>query len=125
MEKLLTIVVPAYNMEKYLSYCLDSLCVNQDNLEVLVINDGSKDTTSDIAHQYMEQYPHIFRVIDKANGNYGSCVNRGLTEAKGKYIKILDADDSFDTENFKDFLAFLEKTDADLVLSDFAVVDPE
>ena len=125
MEKLLTIVVPAYNMEKYLSYCLDSLCVNQDNLEVLVINDGSKATTSDIAHQYMEQYPHIFRVIDKANGNYGSCVNRGLTEAKGKYIKILDADDSFDTENFKDFLAFLEKTDADLVLSDFAVVDPE
>lgn len=98
MDKILTVVIPTYNMERYLRYCLDSLCVGRgsDALEVLVINDGSTDSSSAIAHEYEQKSPGIFRVIDKENGNYGSCVNRGLTEAKGKYIKILDADDSFD-----------------------------
>lgn len=127
MDKILTVVVPTYNMEKYLAYCLDSLCVNQgqDNLEVLIVNDGSKDASSVIAHEYETRFPQIFKVIDKENGNYGSCVNRGLAEAHGKYIKILDADDSFDTVNFEHFLAFLKETDADLILSDFAVVDTD
>lgn len=125
MDKILTVVVPTYNMEKYLAYCLDSLCVNQgqDNLEVLIVNDGSKDASSAIAHEYETRFPQIFKVIDKENGNYGSCVNRGLAEAHGKYIKILDADDSFDTVNFERFIAFLKETDTDLILSDFAVVD--
>ena len=124
-EKFLTIVVPVYNMERYLEYCLSSLCVNQntENIEVLIINDGSKDTSSAIAHEYADRFPSVFRVIDKENGNYGSCVNRGLAEACGKYIKILDADDSFDTTSFERFIDFLRNTDADLVLSDFAVVD--
>ena len=125
MGKILTVVVPTYNMEKYLAYCLDSLCVNQgqDNLEVLIVNDGSKDASSAIAHEYETRFPQIFKVIDKENGNYGSCVNRGLAEAHGKYIKILDADDSFDTVNFEHFISFLKEIDADLILSDFAVVD--
>lgn len=126
-DKTLTVVVPTYNMEGYLRYCLDSLCGSScmDALEVLVINDGSKDRSSAIAHEYERQYPATFRVIDKGNGNYGSCVNRGLIEAKGKYIKILDADDSFDTYNLAPFVDLLQKTDADLVLSDFAVVDTD
>lgn len=125
MEKVLTVVVPTYNMERYLGYCLDSLCVDEgmDDLEVLVVNDGSRDASPAIARRYEERYPRTFRVIDKENGNYGSCVNRGLAEARGKYIKILDADDSFDPSNFGRFVAFLKATDADLVLSDFAVVD--
>ena len=125
MDKVLTVVVPTYNMERYLRYCLDSLCVSRggEALEVLVVNDGSKDSSSAIAHEYERKHPGVFRVIDKENGNYGSCVNRGMAEAKGKYIKILDADDSFDTHNFEDFIGFLCDTDADLVLSDFAVVD--
>lgn len=125
MEKLLTIIIPTYNMEKYLNYCLDSLIIKNglDELDVLVINDGSCDTSSDIAHVYEKKYPSVFRVIDKENGNYGSCVNRGLKEAKGKYIKILDADDSFDTIRFEKFIQFISKVDVDLILSDFAVVD--
>ena len=89
MDKVLTVVIPTYNMERYLRYCLDSLCVSRggEALEVLVVNDGSKDTSSAIAHEYEQKHPGIFRVIDKENGNYGSCVNRGLAEAKGKYIK--------------------------------------
>ena len=106
MKKLLTIVIPSYNMEKYLSRCCQSLIVApefMEKLEVLVINDGSKDKTSEIGHSFESKYPETFRCIDKENGNYGSCVNRGLKEAKGTYIKILDADDTFETENFAKF----------------------
>lgn len=111
-------------MEKYLKKCLDSLIVeNMDLLEVLVVNDGSKDNSSKIAHEYEEKYPNTFRVIDKENGNYGSCINRGLAEAKGKYVKVLDADDCFDVNNFNKYLSFLQENDVDLVLNDFLVVD--
>lgn len=126
MKILLTIVIPTYNMQDYLNRCLDSLIVRPDlmgQLEVLVVIDGSKDNSSAIAHEYEAKYPDTFRVIDKENGNYGSCVNRGLAEAQGKYIKVLDADDWFDTKNFEAFLPFLENSDADLVISDFDQVD--
>ena len=109
MEKLLTLIIPTYNMEKYLRTCLGSLIIGewQELLEVLVINDGSKDSSSAIAHEYANKHPESFHVIDKENGNYGSCVNRGLKEATGKYVKVLDADDSFDTANFENYLCFL------------------
>lgn len=90
---------------------------------MLVVNDGSKDNSSDIAHEYESQYPVTFRVIDKENGNYGSCVNRGLAEALGKYIKVLDADDWFDKEGFAEFLDYLGDCDSDMVISDFDQVD--
>ena len=118
MEKVLSLIIPTYNMEKYLKKCLDSLIVeNMDLLEVLVVNDGSKDNSSKIAHEYEEKYPNTFRVIDKENGNYGSCINRGLAEAKGKYVKVLDADDCFDVNNFNKYLSFLQENDVDLVLN--------
>lgn len=126
MYKVLTIVVPTYNMEKYLDRGLSSLIISDENmrkLEVLVVNDGSKDRSSEIAHFYEQRYPNTFRVIDKENGNYGSCVNRGLQEATGKYIKILDADDWFDTEVLDLFISYLLEVDADLIISDYKVVD--
>lgn len=125
MKKILTVIVPTYNMEQYLDYCLSSLCVKRhaEAVEVLIVNDGSTDSSSAIAHGFAARCPDLFRVIDKANGNYGSCVNRGLQEATGKYVKVLDADDSFSTERFERFLGFLLEEDADLVLSDFVVVD--
>ena len=127
MQKLLTIVIPTYNMQDYLQRCLDSLILNEEalmeQLEVLVINDGSKDNSSAIAHEYEAKYPDTFRVIDKENGNYGSCVNRGLKEAAGKYIKVLDADDWFDTAEFARYMCDLGKTEADMVLTDYQIVD--
>ncbi len=128
MNKVLTVVVPTYNMEYYLKNTLDSLIVSpslMQFLEVIVVNDGSKDKSSLIAHEYVKQYPDSFRVIDKENGNYGSCVNRGLKEAKGKYIKILDADDQYNSEVFSSFLSYLNGCDSDMVLSDFVQVNPE
>lgn len=129
MEKILSIIIPSYNMEKYLDRCLSSLIVNDDKmaqLEVLILNDGSKDKTSEIGHKYEFRFPGTFRVIDKENGHYGSCVNRGLDEAQGTFVKILDADDSLDTAVFSAFLSFLttdEASQADMILSDYAYVD--
>lgn len=123
MNKLLTIVIPTYNMQDYLHHCLDSLIVPDEQmaqLEVLIINDGSKDSSSAIAHEYETKYPSTYRVIDKGNGNYGSCVNRGLAEAQGKYIKVLDADDWFDTAEFSHYLDELKHTDVDMVLTPFS-----
>lgn len=128
MNKLISIVIPTYNMEKYLDKCLTSLIIPEEYmnlLEVLVINDGSKDCSSAIAHQYEEKYPQTVKVIDKENGNYGSCVNRGLKEATGKYIKILDADDTFDNDNWQKYIKQLDKIDVDLVLCDYTLVDED
>ena len=99
MSKILTVISPSYNMEKYLKRCLSSLIVDQrmmSHFEALVINDGSKDRTSLIGHSFEDRFPDTFRVIDKKNGHYGSCVNYGLKEARGTFVKILDADFSFD-----------------------------
>lgn len=126
MEKILTLVIPTYNMEKYLRKCLDSLVVSQESmelLEVLIINDGSVDNSLSIAKEFVQRYPHTFRVIDKENGNYGSCVNRGLKESTGKYIKILDADDSFENKYFEEFIVFLKNIDVDLIISGYNKVN--
>lgn len=126
MPKILSIIIPTYNMQKYLRHCLDSLLVSgemMNQLEVLIINDGSKDDSSKIAHEYEIKYPNTFRVIDKENGNYGSCINRGLKEATGIYVKVLDADDSFDTANLEDYLSYLGDVDVDMVITPYAIVD--
>lgn len=118
-NKLLTIVVPAYNMHDYLRRCLDSLCVESviDEVQVIVVNDGSEDDTSAIAHEYVRRYPHSFQVIDKENGNYGSCMNVALPLAEGKFFRTLDADDWYTSEVLAHFIADLEYSDADLVFS--------
>lgn len=130
--KALSVIVPSYDMEKSLPDCLGSLVVSpdlMDKLEVLVVNDGSTDRTGEIAHGFALRYPRTFRVIDKANGHYGSCVNRGLGEATGAFVKILDADDRFYTDSLASFLAALDgicasdRARPDLILSDYDVTD--
>lgn len=123
--KILTVTVPMYNVESYIDQCLKSFVVPgaEEKLEVLVVNDGSPDHSRDIAQKYTEKYPSIFRIIDKENGGHGSTINRGIEEAKGKYFKVVDGDDWVDREAFLNFLEHLEKTDADLVLSNYHWVD--
>lgn len=126
MEKILTIVVPTYNMEDYLDACLSSMIMDDlllmNALEVIVVNDGSKDRSLEIAMSYKERYPNTYVVIDKENGNYGSCVNRGLKEANGKYFRIVDADDWLDTDVLKRFIVKLRECDCDLVFTNYALV---
>lgn len=121
MDKILTVVIPTYNMQSLLPRCLESLISPEcsEKLEVLIINDGSKDDSLKIAREYETRYPGIFRAVDKENGNYGSAVNRGIQEATGKYLKILDADDFYNNEGLMHMLHILSQNDVDMVLTDY------
>lgn len=135
MNKLLSVIVPSYNMEVYLPTCLNSLIVDDKDLlqklEVIVVNDGSKDRTSEIAHGFEAKYPGVFRVIDKPNGHYGSCINAALPVAKGTFVKVLDADDSVEPVAFEKLLRTIDeeagKGDgaADLIVADYVWVNPD
>lgn len=125
MDKVITVVVPTYNMELYLNRCLDSLILKEKDLlekvQVLVVNDGSKDSSLVIAQDYEKQYPATFQVINKSNGNYGSCVNAALCQATGKYFRLLDADDLFFTEGFYELVKGLLalEDEVDLVITNY------
>ena len=107
----LTVIVPAFNMESYLSACLGSLGLqasSMDSLDVIVVNDGSQDRTGEIAHAFAQRSPGAVRIIDKQNGNYGSCINAALSVARGEYVKVLDADDAFDGDALAEFVEVVE-----------------
>ncbi len=120
-RKVLSVVIPAYNMEKFIERTLDSLICDEymDKLEVLVIDDGSKDSTAEIAKKYEKKYPDTFKVISKENGGHGSVLNKGIELATGKYYRPLDADDWVDTEALKAVIKEMEDKDADMVLTNF------
>lgn len=119
-NKTISVIIPTYNMEGYLEKCLSSLVVpdRPGRVEAIVVNDGSKDSSLAIARAFEERHPDVFRVIDKPNGNYGSCINAALAVATGKYVKVLDADDCYDNGIFAEYVSLLDGTDADLVLND-------
>lgn len=118
-NKILSVVVPTYNMEAYLPRCLDSVTREDvpDTLEVIVVNDGSKDRSLEIAKEYQAKRPDIIQIIDKPNGHYGSCINAALKVATGKYFRILDADDWFDTSALISFINTIKAYDVDLIFS--------
>ena len=122
MEKLLTVSVAAYNVEQYLGQTLRSLTGSSElleKIEVLVINDGSTDHTAQIAKQWEKQYPDTFRLITKTNGGHGSTLNCSIKAAKGKYFRMLDGDDWYDTVQLETFVKKLEETNADLILTPY------
>lgn len=123
--KILTIVVPTYNMEKYINKNLDSFIDSRilDDIEVLIVNDGSTDGTESIARSYVEKFPKTFFLINKKNGGHGSAVNCGIKNASGKYFKIVDADDWVDTESLVNFVERLKSVDVDLFLTNYQTVD--
>ena len=125
MEKVLTIVVPAYNTEKYLQQCLESFIeINiLDSLEIIVVNDGSTDDTENIAQKYCDKYPSSFQVYTKENGGHGSAINYAIRKATGKYFKVVDADDWVETTLLMDFVKKLQHINSDIVASDYYVAD--
>lgn len=119
MNKLLTVSIAAYNMEKFLSESISNFLKAEklDMIEILIINDGSKDRTSQIAKEYEKKYPNSIKLIDKENGGWGSTVNYGIKYATGKYFKLLDADDYYC--NIDKFLDVLNQSNADLVYTNY------
>lgn len=120
-EKLLTISIAAFNVEKYLRVSLDSLLIGNDlqKLEVFIIDDGGTDSSLNIAREYEERYPGVFYAVHKEDEGYGSTVNYSIAHAHGKYIRLLDGDDWFDKEGLISFIKKLEYTDADMLITRF------
>ena len=116
---LLSVLVPIYNVEKYLRECLESL-KNQSflNLEIICINDGSTDSSRDIIEEYL-QSDSRFKVIDKPNSGYGSSMNMGLDCCSGEYIGILESDDFLNLDAYEKMYEAAKKYDAQVVKSDF------
>lgn len=126
--KILSIIIPMYNMENYITKCLESLLnIPKDSLEsldIIVVNDGSKDKSLQIAISYQNKFPGMVNVIDKENGNYGSCINAGLANAKGTYVKVLDSDDYFSSKGLCSVINKIRNIPIiDLIITDFDVIN--
>lgn len=124
--KTLTISVAAYNVEKTLEKTLASFNNPKiyNDLEVLIVDDGSTDNTKDIAKKYEKLAPNTFRYIYKENGGHGSTINKGMELATGKYFKVVDGDDWVDTDSLVTFINYLKQQDSDLVLTNHVEVYP-
>ncbi len=118
-KPVLTIGVPAYNVEKYIEKTLVSILKAKyaAKIEVLVINDGSKDNTAKIVSKYEKESNGIVRLINKENGGHGSTINRAIKEAKGKYFRLVDGDDWVDYENLDKLIDIMETNDCDIILT--------
>ena len=99
--KLLTFAIPCYNSENYMRHCIDSLLPGGEDIEIIIVDDGStKDRTAEIADEYEKKYPGIVRAIHQENGGHGEAVNCGLRNATGLYFKVVDSDDWVDQEAY-------------------------
>ena len=122
-KKILSISVAAYNLEKLISKNIESFINSEvkDKLEIIVTDDESKDNTAQIVEQYEKKYPGIVRLIKQKNAGPGSTVNSGIKHATGKYFKMVDGDDWVVTENLKEIIEYLEKTNVEMVITNYQV----
>lgn len=125
MSKILTVVIPSYNVEKYLEKTLESFVDEQilEDIEVLIVDDGSKDRTAEIGMKYEKKYPNTFWVISKENGGHGSTINKGIEVGCGKYFKVVDGDDWVNTADFCVLVKKLASCDADYVVTNYYEVN--
>ena len=114
-----SILVPIYNVERYLEQCLDALCAQTlQDIEIIAINDGSTDSSGDILARYAAADERI-RVIDKPNSGYGDSMNRGLAAARGIYIGICEPDDFCDRRMYAKLVRVAERTGCDMVKANY------
>ncbi len=118
-RKELSIIIPVYKTEKYLSKCLDSVLKAIDNrMEVLIINDGSPDHSEEIILRYIEENPNVFQYYKKQNGGLSDVKNYGLTKAKGDFVIFLDSDDYIEPGIYRDMLSKAHQENSDVVVCD-------
>ena len=102
--KYISFAIPCYNSEEYMEKAIDSILKGGEDVEIIIVNDGSKDGTSEIAKRYEREYPTIVKAVDKENGGHGDAVNTGLQNATGLYFKVVDSDDWVDEASLKKIL---------------------
>ena len=122
--KYISFAIPCYNSAAYMDRAVESILKGGEDVEIIIVNDGSKDDTSKIAHEYEEKYPTIIRAVDKENGGHGDAVNVGLDHAEGKYFKVVDSDDWVDEEALYKILDVLktfenEEKQVDMLLANY------
>ena len=122
--KLLSIAIPCYNSQDYMEKCIESLLVGGEEVEILVVDDGSSDRTAEIADAYAEKYPTIVKAIHQENGGHGEAVNAGMRNATGLYFKVVDSDDWVNKEAYISILKTLYELlrgpeTVDLLISNF------
>lgn len=118
-DPMVSVLVPIYNVEKYLEQCLDSLAAQTfGDFEAICINDGSTDGSREIIQRYLDADPR-FRVIDKPNSGYGASMNRGFDAARGKYVGILESDDFFEPDALQKLVSAAEENGSDVVKANF------
>ena len=119
-----SVIIPVYNVQEYLRDCLESL-VNQtikNDLEVIIVNDGSKDKSQNIIDEYVEKYPELFKSYIKENGGQGSARNYGVKKASGEYIGFVDSDDYIENDMYEILYNEGIKKKLDIVVCDMAWV---
>ena len=122
--KLLTFAITSYNSQDYMEHCILSLLPGGDDVEILIVDDGSKDRTAEIADEYERKYPGIVRAIHQENGGHGEAVNTGIRNAQGIFFKVVDSDDWVDAEAYQKILATLRElvgngSQLDMLISNF------
>jgi glycosyltransferase involved in cell wall biosynthesis len=122
--KILSVAIPCYNSQDYMGNAIESLLGSGDDIDIIIVDDGSTDDTALIADKYAEKYPDIVRVVHKPNGGHGSAVNAGIDNAQGLYFKVLDSDDRLDPEvltEVMDTLRFYAKEEQplDMLVTNF------
>ncbi len=122
--KCISFAIPCYNSEAYMEKAINSILVGGEDVEIIVVNDGSKDGTQEIAERYQEKYPTIVKAVAKSNGGHGDAVNCGLEHATGKYFKVVDSDDWVDEEALLKVLDMIkgfvkDESEVDMVIANY------
>lgn len=122
--KYISFAIPCYNSEAYMEKAINSILPAGDDVEIIIVNDGSKDGTAKVADRYQEKYPNIIKAVHKENGGHGDAVNCGLAHAEGRYFKVVDSDDWVDYDSLMKILETVKKfseenTEVDMLISNY------
>jgi len=121
--KLITFAIPCYNSQDYMGHCIDSILTAKEDVEIIIVNDGSKDDTLKIAKEYEKKYPEIIKVVDQENQGHGEGVNQGIRNATGLYYKVVDSDDWVDEDSLRKLIKQIKKMQKEKNLPDMYIVN--
>ncbi len=124
MKKIITFCIPCYNSENYMRKCIESILLGGNQIEIIIVDDGSKDSTAEIADEYENKFPNVVRVIHQPNKGHGGAVNAGIAAATGLYYKVVDSDDYLEETALKKLIAKVienheQDKDVDLYITNY------